>query len=65
MTGGDLMNHCICNFPNTENNLEFINNNATLDIPYYEILRILNRTKGEEILFSINYCPICGRSIKL
>lgn len=62
------MNQCICNFSNKADDSEMscdhmCNNHASLEIPYHTILRILDTTREEEYLFTINYCPVCGRSV--
>lgn len=64
------MNQCICNFSNKADDNEMLhnhnylyNNHASLEIPYHTILRILDTTREEEYLFTVNYCPVCGRSV--
>ena len=65
----EIMNQCICNFSSKADDNEMLhnhmcNNHASLEIPYHTILRILDTTREEEYLFTVNYCPVCGRSVK-
>lgn len=62
------MNQCICNFSSKADDNEMLhnhmcNNHASLEIPYHTILRILDTTREEEYLFTVNYCPVCGHSV--
>lgn len=58
------MNKCICFSQNNSDKRTLFHNNASLDIPYYTVLRVLDATREDEFIFTINNCPICGRSIK-
>ena len=58
------MNKCICNFSNNSENGFIHSNGAALAVPYYNVLHILDVVREDEFVFTVDYCPVCGRSIK-
>ena len=60
------MRSCICGFDmQTKHNDVFKDGEYILiRIPYYTVLQIVNKQLHEEYLFSVNYCPRCGRDVK-
>lgn len=63
------MNKCICSSltdskHDTSRKIICGNGETTLEVPYYSILRLLDTVREDEFIFTIEYCPICGHSIK-